>query len=112
MSIHSYRWQQLRRKIIARDGQCLACGSDEKLQVDHIIPRHRGGDMWDAENLQTLCKNCHERKSNNDVQFLARIQDPPRSVSFFSPKKDESSTNLPEFRRISGDSAFLDGDDV
>jgi 5-methylcytosine-specific restriction protein A len=64
------RWQRLARMFLranplcadpfglhARDGRCVA-GE----QVDHIIPRRRGGDdVW--KNLQTLCCSCHSRKT-------------------------------------------------
>lgn len=32
------------------------------LEVDHIVPIGRGGDMYDPANLQTLCRKCHIRK--------------------------------------------------
>lgn len=32
--------------------------------VDHIVPVKHGGEFWDRENLQPLCNDCHEIKSN------------------------------------------------
>ena len=53
----------LRRAILERDGKCLACGANEDLTLDHIVPRSKGGS--DAEdNLQTLCRKCNSAKSN------------------------------------------------
>ena len=35
--------------------------------VDHIIP-HRGNEvlMWDENNYQALCKECHDRKTGHE----------------------------------------------
>ena len=33
------------------------------LEVDHIKELAAGGDMWDINNCQTLCYNCHKRKT-------------------------------------------------
>jgi 5-methylcytosine-specific restriction protein A len=32
-------------------------------ELDHIKPIRLGGEMYDIENLQSLCKSCHGRKS-------------------------------------------------
>lgn len=62
------RWKKLRKRIIERDGGvCVKCGSDYRLQVDHIIP-HNGSEelMWDEFNLQTLCAKCHGIKCHKE----------------------------------------------
>lgn len=53
-----------RKNILKRDNnRCLYCGSQEKLTVDHVIPKSRGGaDTW--ENLVTACTSCNHRKGN------------------------------------------------
>ncbi len=40
----SGKWRKLRQSIIKRDGCCQMCGTEERLSVDHIVPRHLGGD--------------------------------------------------------------------
>jgi 5-methylcytosine-specific restriction endonuclease McrA len=67
----TYKWQQLRAKVIKRDGgRCTGCGRRDSLQVHHI----GGGALWkhadlkDAELVpmsqpQTLCSDCHSRLS-------------------------------------------------
>ncbi|MGH8626453.1 MAG: HNH endonuclease [Gammaproteobacteria bacterium] len=56
------RWRKLRLLVLARDPICCACGRAESSDVDHIIPKRRGG--ADAENnLQGLCGPCHARKT-------------------------------------------------
>lgn len=51
---------------------CRLCGSTEQLEVDHIIPRSRGGQSYPS-NLQTLCKRCNMSKGSRVPwgQFLA-----------------------------------------
>jgi len=31
--------------------------------VDHVRPLSDGGDHYDADNLQALCRSCHARKT-------------------------------------------------
>ncbi len=53
-----------RKNILKRDNnRCLYCGSREKLTIDHVIPKSRGGDdSW--ENLVSACTGCNHRKGN------------------------------------------------
>lgn len=49
-------------------GRCAACGTtkDERpLDVDHIIPRSKGGKST-KDNLQVLCSRCNRTKGNKD----------------------------------------------
>jgi hypothetical protein len=61
--------------VLARDQwKCLSCGRSARedgvlLEVDHIIPRSKGGSD-DIINLQTLCKKCNIGKSNKDSTRL------------------------------------------
>lgn len=56
-----------RREIILRDNnQCQYCSIElpnEKLTLDHIIPKSKGGkNTWD--NLVAACKKCNQKKGN------------------------------------------------
>ena len=42
-------------------GSCVRCGGDDHLTVDHILEVSRGG-THELENLQVLCRDCHDRK--------------------------------------------------
>ncbi len=53
-----------RRNVIRRDRhRCAYCGSAERLTIDHVLPKSRGGpDTW--ENLVAACTLCNNRKGN------------------------------------------------
>jgi len=61
-----YRELALNRKnLLQRDNySCQYCAySGDKLSIDHVIPRSRGGeDIW--ENVATACISCNIRKGN------------------------------------------------
>jgi 5-methylcytosine-specific restriction endonuclease McrA len=52
-----------RRAVFARDGWvCQYCGHPAE-NVDHVIPRSRGGEhAWD--NVVAACRRCNSRKEN------------------------------------------------
>ena len=54
-----------KRKVLARDGRCVRCGTTERLTVDHRLPACRGGTNAMA-NLQTLCFRCNQRKARGE----------------------------------------------
>jgi len=52
----------VKREVWRRDlGRCTDCGSQEKLEYDHIIPLSRGGANT-VRNLQLLCERCNRSK--------------------------------------------------
>ncbi len=53
-----------RRNLLRRDGHaCQYCGATEKLTLDHVVPKSRGGpDAWD--NLVAACTPCNNRKGS------------------------------------------------
>lgn len=55
----------IRHEIMRRDGfRCVLCGQDasnDRLEVDHIIPVVAGGTN-DIKNLRTLCSECNKGK--------------------------------------------------
>ena len=53
-------------------GYCKGCGEhfiDKVMEVDHIIPRSRGGGDY-LENLQLLCCSCNRIKGNRPMEYL------------------------------------------
>lgn len=78
------RWQKVRLIVFTRDGwrcQWRGCGvivmtnvgrGDPRLAIcDHKKP-HRGEEerFFDVENLQTLCKQCHDRFKQREERRL------------------------------------------
>jgi hypothetical protein len=60
-------WYPTRCAVYARDGhRCLACGATEKLSLDHVVPRSRGGSSR-ATNLITLCISCNSSRGSKTV---------------------------------------------
>ena len=52
-----------RRAVFARDGhRCQYCGATAE-NIDHVVPRSRGG-MHDWENVVAACRRCNSRKEN------------------------------------------------
>lgn len=56
--------QKVKDLVWNRDnGKCVLCGSNEKLEFDHIIPFSKGGSNT-YRNIQILCEKCNREKSN------------------------------------------------
>lgn len=53
-----------RQRVFKRDEyQCVYCGSQKDLTIDHVQPRSRGGkNTW--TNLVTCCTKCNHKKGN------------------------------------------------
>jgi 5-methylcytosine-specific restriction endonuclease McrA len=53
-----------RKNVMRRDGQqCQYCGCKDRLTIDHVVPKSRGGkDVW--ENLVAACVPCNNRKGS------------------------------------------------
>ena len=54
----SKRNRLLRDFVHARDGACAYCGSKKNLQVDHLVPRSRGG-RDDPRYIVSCCRSCN-----------------------------------------------------
>lgn len=53
---------EVRREVWRRDnGRCVTCGSQERLEFDHVIPVAMGGSST-ARNIQLLCEQCNRQK--------------------------------------------------
>ena len=68
----SQAWHELRYKALKKsDGRCQLCGArqtaENPLQVDHIKPRSKHPELaLTLSNLQVLCRDCNQGKSNTD----------------------------------------------
>lgn len=61
-----------RFRVMKRDGfKCVVCGASPattlglELNIDHVVPWSKGGETVE-DNLQTLCQNCNQGKSNQE----------------------------------------------
>ena len=64
-------WVKTRARILKRDGYlcqtCLANGRPTKAeQVDHIKAKAKGG-TDDDDNLQAICQDCHQAKTQEEA---------------------------------------------
>ena len=52
-----------RESVLLRDGyKCMVCGATEKLETDHLQPRHLYPELqYEVSNGQTLCEYCHSQ---------------------------------------------------
>ena len=58
-------------------GRCELCGAshvETQLDVDHIIPRNKGG-ANDMSNLQMLCRSCNAQKRDSDDTDFRAVTD-------------------------------------
>ena len=71
---NSVRWKKLRMMHLRRFPLCTQCLEQgintPATDVDHIVP-HNGNLslMYDMDNLQSLCRPCHSRKTAKESGF-------------------------------------------
>jgi 5-methylcytosine-specific restriction endonuclease McrA len=91
--INGTEWAAARQRAIAsKDPVCAICHkeidfeapafSPLSVEVDHIIPRSRGGAMYDVENLQLTHSRCNRKKGarmSSDYEGLDNTNPVPLS---------------------------------
>lgn len=71
-----------RQRVFDRDDRrCRQCGASQRLTIDHIVPRSRGGSDR-SDNLQTLCEPCNQAKADTVVVAIL----PQRLKDYRKPK--------------------------
>ncbi len=92
-----YFWDSARSYVLLRDRYtCRLCAVRHRareLDVDHIIEIARGGAALEYSNLQTVCRDCHGRKTR---AFLRQA----RAVR--SGGSSEANASGPDARSSSG----------
>ena len=88
----SYSWETFRYEIFKRDDStCKMCGKrytlfrqfipdgktveipdESNLIADHILPIVLGGEMWEKDNIETLCVDCNKIKTKADMVNIAK----------------------------------------
>lgn len=51
---------------------CLCCGSDDDLTIDHVIPINKGGKN-ELDNLQPLCRSCNSKKGIDIIDYRKEV---------------------------------------
>jgi 5-methylcytosine-specific restriction endonuclease McrA len=66
------RWKTLREYVLKKNPICNVCKSELATEVDHITPfsvgmtdRQKLQLGFDIDNLQSICRLCHEKKHNH-----------------------------------------------
>lgn len=77
-------WEATRRRILERDNYRCQLGYDGctiyATEVDHLIPMANRVDHSD-ENLQAVCKHCHNQKTRKEIsEGLRRYVNPAKRV--------------------------------
>ena len=67
-----WEWARVRKRILERDAwlcqPCTRAGRVVKAtEVDHIKPKSQGG-TDSPDNLEAICKTCHEEKSKQEAK--------------------------------------------
>jgi 5-methylcytosine-specific restriction protein A len=71
----------IRNRVLLRDRyQCQPCKRkgqaappDPSNQIDHIVPRSKGGSDRD-DNLETICKDCHRDKTIRESGHVPKVE--------------------------------------
>jgi 5-methylcytosine-specific restriction protein A len=66
---NTHQWRKLRYLTLSNEPICRACKQREATVLDHITPVRLGGEFWDVDNLQPLCKWCHNSKSGKESKL-------------------------------------------
>jgi hypothetical protein len=76
-----YIKNETKTEVLVRDNhKCQSCGSDKKLEFDHIVPVSKGGSS-EANNLQLLCRSCNRSKRALSKEEFATQSTEKNSVS-------------------------------
>lgn len=86
-------WREARRRAIAsKDPICAICGKwidveapafhPLAVEVDHIVPRARGGALYDLDNLQLTHSRCNRKKgARMDSDYMPKTVVNPVPIS-------------------------------
>ena len=66
-TLQSQRWRRLRLMHLREHPLCVVCNGPAN-EVDHITPRRIDDEgIYDPDNLQSMCKACHTRKTRQGL---------------------------------------------
>jgi 5-methylcytosine-specific restriction protein A len=74
-------YRRLRVKLLKAEPLCRPCGvkgrTTAATMTDHIVGLARGGAAHDLENLQPICRACHDEKSAREKGHRVRFRISP-----------------------------------
>ena len=85
----------VRQILLTQHSKCERCGSEEWLQVSHIISRRYSATRCDLDNVQLLCAKCHRRFTDWPREFSHWI-----TQSIGSEKYDELSAKANQVTKM------------
>lgn len=59
-------WKKIQKAQLDREPVCQGCEEAPATVADHIVPIARGGAKRERANLQSLCCDCHQEKTNTE----------------------------------------------
>jgi hypothetical protein len=67
-----------RQKLTLLPQACSYCGSRDRLSIDHLVPKARGG-ADRSENMVLACRSCNSSKGSRDLMewYVIRAEFPP-----------------------------------
>ncbi len=100
---------ETRAMVFSRDEhKCVRCGSPDRLSVDHITPRSKGGSN-DESNLQTLCVTCNTSKNNRTYAEVE--QGTAKAMTGHSQGDDRAQPRSPLTDSLNTDSPLSESGD-
>jgi 5-methylcytosine-specific restriction endonuclease McrA len=67
---NSWKWRKFASRYKKNNPLCAECDKNNIASsvkvADHIKPINAGGEVYNEENIQSLCEKCHNRKSANE----------------------------------------------
>ena len=87
-----FGFENIKSYVLHRDNytcqHCKGKSKDNRLEVHHIIYRSNGGSD-NQENLTTLCKSCHDKVHNNEIELnLKGIKKKYKDATFMNIMKN------------------------
>lgn len=73
---YTNEWYRYRAKFLKQNPKCYACGSRDRLNVDHIIVHRKDQEkFWDIYNFIPLCHSCHSTVTANFDRHEVQLVD-------------------------------------
>jgi 5-methylcytosine-specific restriction endonuclease McrA len=65
--------KEMQARYVEFDNRCAFCGSADRLTIEHVVPRSKGGPHA-LGNILPACDRCNKNKTNHEVESWYRRQ--------------------------------------